>query len=422
MKHRLLLLVAAAALLPLYLNAQPRAQISDEEYAALIHENLYRTGVNTNPYEFLPQAETPVPAGYKPFYISHYGRHGARSNWSGNDYADIVGKLEAAARAGVLTPMGETVLAHAREVSRQHNGMNGRLTYRGTREHRQIAGRMFQKYKKVFTKGKRMVRAVSSVSPRCIVSMNAFTGELLSRDPSLDLRWDTGEKIMLYCSTNDPKDVKEAAMKLVNEHLLSQLPDTATFLNRLFTDVPKGLEAVGCHAVQLMSETIDIAVICGSYDLDDTVLRLFNEADLVHYARNISLNLYLRQCNSLPFGDRRMENVEPLVDDVIAKADEAIATGAVAADLRFGHDYQLLAFSSRIGIRGIGERMTAEEALAWPGFLYSPFAGNLQMVFYKNRKGDVLVKFFSNERETSLLSLPGGPYYRWEDVKTAWKQ
>ena len=65
--------------------------------------------------------------------------------------------------------------------------------------------------------------------------------------------------------------------------------------------------------------------------------------------------------------------------------------------------------------------MDAKECLDWPGYLYSPFAGNLQMVFYRNRKGEVLVKFFINERETSLITLPGGPYYKWEDVKEAFK-
>ena len=85
------------------------------------------------------------------------------------------------------------------------------------------------------------------------------------------------------------------------------------------------------------------------------------------------------------------------------------------------HDYQLLAFCSKIGVKGIGERLTKEEAVEWPGWLYSPFAGNFQMVFYKNKAGNVLVKCFINERETTLLGLPDGPYYQWEDVKKAFR-
>ena len=44
---------------------------------------------------------------------------------------------------------------------------------------------------------------------------------------------------------------------------------------------------------------------------------------------------------------------------------------------------------------------------------------NLQMVFYQNRKGEVLVKILYNERETRIPAVPTfqGPYYRWDDLK-----
>ena len=44
---------------------------------------------------------------------------------------------------------------------------------------------------------------------------------------------------------------------------------------------------------------------------------------------------------------------------------------------------------------------------------------NLQMVFYRDRKGDVLVKILYNERETKIPAVEAwqGPYYRWEDLR-----
>ena len=39
------------------------------------------------------------------------------------------------------------------------------------------------------------------------------------------------------------------------------------------------------------------------------------------------------------------------------------------------------------------------------------------MVFYRNKAGEVLVKLYVNEREVRLTTLPGGPYYRWEEFK-----
>ena len=387
-----------------------------------IEDNLYRMGVNTNPYEYFHTQETPIPAGYTPFYISHYGRHGSRSDWEGHTYSRVLDKFTKAHDAGVLTEEGEKAFETTKTVVDLHNHMNGRLTPRGAREHRAIAQRMYLKYRSVFRNGDRKIRAVSSVVPRCIVSMAAFTGELLSLDNSLDMGWDTGEEFMKYCSSNDPKDVFKEAYVLIEEHAASHKPDTVFFANNIFTDIDQAREVVG-PIEYMLDDAVAIAAICGSFDLDDSLLKDFALEDLEHYSRNISLNLFLRQCNSAEFGDRRMAvpEVQNLVDDFIAKADEAIAGGDVNVDLRFGHDYQLLAFCSRIGIKGIGERLTAEEAVNWPGWLYSPFAGNLQAVFFRNKAGNVIVKFFINEREATLLGLEDGPYYNWEDVKNAWK-
>ena len=418
MKKRLLLLVLSVLAGGFAAFAQTA---SDEQLAAYIHENLYRAGVNTSPYEYLPTAETPVPKGYKPFYISHYGRHGSRSNWGGPHYDRVLEQYKLAHEAGVLTPEGEKAYEVVAGVIARHNDMNGRLTARGVREHRAIAHRMYKKYEKVFTKGPRRVRAVSSVVPRCIVSMAAFTGELLSLDPGLDVSWDTGERFMEYCSSNDPKDVKKEAYVLIEQHAESFHPDTLSFMRRVFTDPDAGRAIVGSGR-EMLEGTLDIAVITGAFDYDKFLLSLLDEDVLLFFSKNVSMNLFLRQCNSREFGDRRMAvpEVINLVEDVITKADDAIAKRDCAADLRFGHDYQLLAFGAKIGLKGIGERLTAEESLQWPGWLYTPFAGNIQMVFYRaGKKDDILVKFYINERETTLLTLPGGPYYRWEDVKAA---
>ena len=385
-----------------------------------IEDNLYRFGVNTSPYEYFNVAETPVPAGFKPFYISHYGRHGSRSNW-GDEYGTVVAAYARAQESGVLSEEGERAFRQVQTIYVLHNDMNGRLTPRGAREHRQIAHRMYDKYKNVFRSGSRRVRAVSSISPRCLVSMAAFTGELLSREPGLDVCWDTGEQYMKYLSSGDPQDLTMAVYQILMEESASYEPDTAYFAQRLFTDETAGREAVGGSIEDLMSGTISFAAISGAFDQDRTLIDLFNVEDLKHYARMVSQNLFLRQCNSADFGDRRMAvpEVGALVNDFIGKADDAIAKGDCVADLRFGHDFHLLAFCARIGVKGIGERLTKDEALDWPGWLYTPFAGNFQMVFYRNRAGEVLVKCFMNERETTLLGLPGGPCYAWEDVKAA---
>ena len=48
-----------------------------------------------------------------------------------------------------------------------------------------------------------------------------------------------------------------------------------------------------------------------------------------------------------------------------------------------------------------------------------PMGGSLQLIFFRSRRDpEILVKVLWNEAEASL-PIPGGPYYRWSDVK-AW--
>jgi len=48
-----------------------------------------------------------------------------------------------------------------------------------------------------------------------------------------------------------------------------------------------------------------------------------------------------------------------------------------------------------------------------------PMGSNLQMVFYHNDSGDVLVKMLYNEKETTIKAVPSayGPYYRWSTLR-----
>ena len=391
----------------------------DRELEALLNENIQRVGVSLAPYEFLPGAETPVPKGFKPFYISHYGRHGSRSDSPGEVYDFVLDGFNKAKEEDLLTEEGETALLRIKQVIENHNGMNGRLTYRGQREHREIAIRMYNKYKKVFRGGDRRIRAISSVVPRCIVSMNAFTGALLAQDGSLNITWDAGDAYQRYISSSDPLPVRQAVRDILQDLQDNYPPDVDAFMLRVFKDPIAAADLVG-DPQAFMNGVFKMGAICGSFDMDDFLLRLFTPDDIYGYCEYRSMNMYLRQANSVEWGDIRMESAQLLLDDVISKADEVIATGDVQADLRFGHDWPLIALCSRMGIEGIGERRDQISCRNWPGFLYTPFAGNLQMIFYRNKAGDVLVKFYINERETNLIGLDGGPYYDWEEVKRAW--
>ena len=54
--------------------------------------------------------KTPAPAGYEPFYVTHYGRHGARYMTDDDAYKYVIGKMDTAQIRGWLSDKGKEVL------------------------------------------------------------------------------------------------------------------------------------------------------------------------------------------------------------------------------------------------------------------------------------------------------------------------
>lgn len=396
----------------------PEIQDDTPELPKTIDENLYRFGVNTNPYEYFDINETPVPDGYTPFYISAYLRHGSRGN-VGTNYAPVIEAFSNAHNVGVLNTEGERAFEQIKAIFALDNGTDGNLTARGAREHKQIANRMFSKYRNLFLSGTSRIRAVSSTSPRCQESMNAFIDELNLLNSQLYVDSYTGNQYMAYMSSAAPAEVKAVASEKYKEYLSLHDPDTTYFASHVFSDMDAGRDAIGGSIEKVMSGVMSFAAISGAYDLDKTLINLFQIEDLRHYSRALSQYIYICQCNSIEYGNLSMavRGVGALIEDFVDKTDSVILEGEYVADLRFGHDSQLMSFCAKIGLKGIGERLSIEEGSNWLGWLYTPFAANFYMVFYKNESGNVLVKCFINEHESTLLGLSGGPYYTWDNLK-----
>ena len=110
-----------------------------------------------------------------------------------------------------------------------------------------------------------------------------------------------------------------------------------------------------------------------------------------------------------------------LLEDFLTRADRAVEGGAVSADLRFGHDGNLMTFVSLLQFEGCDVVESDPEKIAqmWPLYRISPMAANIQLVFYRKKAADdVLVKFLYNEREVRIpVESDLAPYYRWNDVR-----
>lgn len=356
------------------------------------------------PYPDSPGVETPVPSGYKPFYISHFGRHGSRHHSNEKIIAPALAGFKAAGEEGILTPAGEYMLQKVLEMNAYSSGMWGQLSDLGIEEHKAIARRMVKRCPGVFTDS---VRVLSSIFPRCILSMAASTGEIQRYCPKTKWSYRLGKRYQSVINTSHRPDGWRSGSSQQKKYLQEHL-DYEQLLSALFTDPNRAKELTGGSTA--FSKSV-FAVWCGRraiglepFDLDaiigtDAVDVIAASENLAHY-RNMAV-----------------PNADSLITDIVEKADAAIASGKPSADLRYGHDNGLMRLLVQMGMEGYPLDLDNDSAAAYNFADKVPLAANLQMIFYRNRKGIVLVKFLVNEKECAINTLRGGPYYPWKDVR-----
>ena len=162
--------------------------------------NLSASGYKAYPG---PQkALTPAPAGYTPYYISHYGRHGSRYLLGARDYDMPYNALKKLADAGMLTEKGLEVLDKVGQIREEARGRDGELTQLGAEQHRSIAKRMYERFPEVF-KGKTNIDAKSTQVIRCILSMENALLQFATMNPKLNITHDASRHDLYYMNYKD---------------------------------------------------------------------------------------------------------------------------------------------------------------------------------------------------------------------------
>ena len=128
---------------------------------------------------------------------------------------------------------------------------------------------------------------------------------------------------------------------------------------------------------------------------------------------------------SLKDSNRYFATMNLFTEDLIKYADLAIeGKNNASADLRFGHDYYLLAILATMNFNEICADQDYSDvdklAESWRAYQFVTMASNIQFVFYRNKKsGDVLMRMLHNENDVTLpIASETAPFYKWEDVKS----
>lgn len=371
-------------------------------------------------YEYEPGPDVPALDGYVPFYISHYGRHGSRYHISKAAYEQPVGSLRKVAAAGKLTSRGKEILAVAETLAEDARLRYGDLSPRGVGEHRGIAERMFKAYPEVFSTARGrtcLVECRSTLVPRCILSMAAFSERLKELNPDIRITRDASARYLDYMANGPSQNAVNKEAGRVADSIFRAWVDPERVIGALTTDsscIADPYEFVHqlFNLLSIMQDAEHLG-IAPFYDL-------FTDEELYDLWAAENVRRYLQMGPSARFGEGIVSDAKPLLRNIVETAQSVIdGELPLAASLRFGHDSYIMPLLALLGVEHASDRVARVEEVAsvWSVERVSPMAANLQLIFFRNpQTGDVRVRVLHNEHDANL-PLEGGPYYSWGDLK-----
>lgn len=373
---------------------------------------------------------TPAPKGKKPFYISHYGRHGSRNITKPDRIHSLLSLMKQAEEQKALTPLGLDVKKRVEIIEAHVHERTGELTAIGAQQHKDIMRRMVERFPEVF-KDKATITARSSISIRSILSMSNAMVQLKAMRPKLTINQDASLRNMHHLFHFDAELMAKASsddVKAFYNTFCQKYPTTDRLIASLFSDTAfvtqhVNKESFVGHLFHLASDLQDTNI---SDQL--TLYDIFTEEELYFNWKKRNAEWYLgwsfcpKNSGKAPYSQRF------LLRHIIENADSCIQLPYPSANLRYGHDTVLLQLTCLLGINGYDLSTTDLEQLeqrGWIDYHVIPMAGNLQIVFYRKNPADkdVLIKVLLNENEATLpLQTDVAPYYHWNDFRDFYLQ
>ena len=373
----------------------------------------------------IPAKLTPAPAGKKPFYISHYGRHGSRyiSNRSGFDTPYFM--MLHADSLNELTPTGQQVLRHMNNIMRNTEGRWGELTGYGKQQMQKIGRRMAERFPEVFHPGAN-VTCISTVVPRCIESMGSLAMEMLQVCPQLHITMQASKRTQWYMNYQDKKlrrnYMTPEAQKALDAYTATRMGNTR-LMELIFKNPDIAEEFVNQEDFSYYLMKMGLFQLNTNFNRNTNLIGLFNTNDLYRMWQVDNAYWYLQHGACKLNGGNQPYTQRHLLKKMIADADSCIKLPDPGAQLRFGHETVLLPLVCLIGVNGFDfstDNLDELEGHGWWCSSVFPMAGNLQFIFYRSnpKDKDVLVKVLLNEVEATLpISTDCAPYYHWSDFR-----
>lgn len=365
----------------------------------------------------VPAESVTLPDSLTAVFINHVGRHGARFPSSPKNVTTLIRELAKADSAKALTPAGEELLTLAKFVSETSRNRWGALDSLGMAEQRGIASRMFRNYGMLFNDTR--INAISSYSPRCVMSMYEFTHQLDRLNNHIEITTSSGRQnsplmrpfdldsdFIEWAKSGDWK----AAYKMQFETMMPTAPARKLFKSEYAKEMTNDdARKVSYHAFKLLQglSAMGLPSKMERYFTREEANQAWSCTNLSHYLERTASTL-----STLP-----AEIAAPLLTDLLTTAEAAVeGKQQYAVMLRFGHAETLMPLLSLMHLDGCYYLTNYFDtvALHWKDFHVVPMASNLQMILVKSKSGKMYVRLDLNERPIPLLPGSDIIYTPWE--------
>ena len=343
----------------------------------------YRTGAEYFMYPMERPEMTAAPKGYKPFYISYTGRHGARYAIKDEVYENVLELLRNSHDAGKLTEAGE-------DLYRRYEVFYPNVAYRGG-------------------------------------DMVCCLDEIRTLDDDFGFTVDTGRKYLPVLEPNGSKNPYRTVVPATKESKESAAAmkasriDAKGFCSRYFNDVDSLERNYGMFTFEDNMRSIVMDIQClDDASAKDNMLDIFTPEELFNLWEVRNYNGYLFWGFSPLADNRSVTNNAAILKDIMEKAEKNFASGEIQMDLRFTHDTAVLPLVSFMRLNNFGAVVNdPDEVKNYWRSDQIPMASNLQLIFFRSKKNpEILVKVLYNGHEAMLPLPEAAPsFYPWSAFK-----
>lgn len=354
-------------------------------------------------------------------FINHVGRHGARYPASAANCRELKAALMKADSLGTISSTGRDLLRLTDRVMQLSAGQWGALDSLGMAEQAGIATRMLRNYPELFG-GDVTVSALSSYSPRAMMSMYSFTHRLDRLNNETTFTTLTGHStsplMRPFDTVQDYIEFRDNKVwePVYNEYFDATCPTTA-IMRALGSRYPFDNAD---HVRRLAYSEWAVVAGCSAMSVEVDPLVYFTSDELNAVWSCFNLRQYLRYSAST-VSTVPADIASQLVLNLVQTTDAFIGgEQTTTVRLRFGHAETLMPLVSLLRLRGCYYLTNYFDtvALHWRDFDIVPMAANLQLVLFRSRNsGRYYLRASLNETPIPLLPNSDELYVPWQQAR-----